>query len=254
VESTAGWVTRESNRLTRQSIHDIHPPVIDDTTVRGPMSAAFLRVEGVLVRGATLGASAYLAANAQGVGERLGRLGQLALAAPFALAGPLAMGSASARATWAGLRGMGEDRLRVLCDEYRERFMEPRVSQVGLDLARQVRRRGAALVLISDNLDWLVEPLAEQVEADTLVCNRLEIRDGRATGRLLDPVVGGHLGGHWARSFASEHGIDLTRSFGYGARASDGLLLSSVGQPCAVHPDPFLRRLAHDHQWPVVDG
>ncbi|MFW5924843.1 MAG: HAD family hydrolase [Myxococcota bacterium] len=233
---------------------EIHRGAIPATAPPPAAAAAFLRVEGVLLRRPTLTASAYLAANAQGLGQRLGRLGQLALAAPVALAGPMVTGSGAARATWAGLRGMGEDRLRVLCDEYRERFLEPHVSAVGLDLAKQVRRRGAVLVLISDSLDWLLEPLAERVGADTLVCNRLEIRDGRATGRLLDPVVGGHLAGHWARGFAAERGIDLARSYAYAARASDGLLLSTIGQPCAVHPDPILRRMAQDQHWPVVDG
>ncbi|MFW5921083.1 MAG: HAD family hydrolase [Polyangiales bacterium] len=216
--------------------------------------AAFVRVEGTLLGRPTLAAAAYLAANAQGVGERLSRLGNVALAAPFALGGSLATGSTATRATWAGVRGMGEDRLRLLCEEYWERQLEPSVHDVGVELVRQAKKRGARIVLISDNIDWIVSPIAEQLEADDLLCNRLEIKKGRATGRLLEPVVGSQLAGSWARRFASQHDIDLDRSLAYGASGGDSLLLSAIGQPCAVNPDRMLRRIARDHDWPVVDG
>lgn len=219
-----------------------------------PRAAAFVRVEGTLLKRPTIAAAAYLAANAQGLGQRLTRLGNLALAAPFALSGSLAAGSTATRATWAGVRDMGEDRLHVLSEEYWEQYLEPNVREVGLDLIKQARKRGARIVLISDNIDWIVTPLAETVGADDLVCNRLELKKGRATGRLVEPIIGGQMAGSWARQFATRHDIDLERSFAYGASGGDSLLLSAIGQPCAVSPDPFLRRIARDHDWPVVDG
>ena len=69
-------------------------------------------------------------------------------------------------------------------------------------------------------------------------------RDGYATGKLLEPVVGGHDCAGWARGYAQQHGIDLTRSTVYAAHGPDLLLLSAVGQPCVVNPDFTLRRAA----------
>ena len=43
---------------------------------------------------------------------------------------------------------------------------------------------------------------------DDLVCNRLEYRAGKATGKLLDPVIGGFEGGRWLQQYAREHEID----------------------------------------------
>ena len=74
-----------------------------------------------------------------------------------------------------------------------------------------------------------------------------------AGDRLEDPVVGGNVSGQWARTFAAENGIDLEKSFAYGASAADSLLLSAIGKPCAVNPDRQLRRIAKDHDWPVVE-
>lgn len=217
-------------------------------------TAAFYRVEGTLVGRPTLAAAAWFAANAQGVGERVARLGNVALAAPFAIAGSLVTGSAGTRMTWMGLRGLLEDRLEILAEEYYEEFVRPSVLAVGRDLLEKSRRRGQRVVLISDNIDLVMRPLCRELRADDLVCNQLEIRRGAATGRLCEPVIGGNLAGQWARGFADQHRIDLDRSCAYGAAAADSLLLSAIGQPCAVNPDRQLRRLARDHDWPVVDA
>lgn len=216
-------------------------------------AAAFYRVEGVLLRRPSLAAAAYMAANAQGLGERLARLSNVALAAPLTLAGELNVGSLATRMTWMGVRGLSEDRLAVLADEYFESFVESSLSEVGLDLVARSKRHGHRIVLISDQLDLIVGRLKERLGAADLICNRLEFQRGRATGRLLDPIVGGNLAGQWARSYAEEHGIDLEKSTAYGAQAADGLLLSAIGKPCAVDPDRQLRRMANDHAWPVVD-
>jgi len=218
-----------------------------------PKTAAFFRIEGTLLERPTLATAAYLASNAQGVAERLARLGNVALAAPLKLAGDLATGSTATRVTWMGLRGMSEDRLTLLAEEYYDKYLKDDVLDVGKDLLKQARKQGRRIVLISDNVDLVVTPLAEQLEADDLICNRLELRNDKATGRLEDPVIGGNVAGQWARAFASEHEIDLTASWAYGASAADSLLLSAIGQPCAVNPDRQLRRLAKDHDWPVVE-
>lgn len=217
-------------------------------------AAAFYRVEGTLVGRPTLAAAGYLAANAQEIGQRFARLGQLAAAAPLALAGELAFGSTATKMAWAAVRGISEDRLHVLGREYYEERVEPELLQVGLDLITQSKKRGHRIVLISDSVDLVIAPLKERVGADELVCNRLEFKKGAATGRLLDPVISGQLAGQWARAFAAERAIDLAVSCAYGARAGDSLLLSAIGQPCAVNPDRQLRRIARDQSWPVVDG
>ncbi len=216
-------------------------------------TAAFFRIEGTLVDKPTLAAAAWFAANAQGIGERLARLGNVALATPLAFAGEMQAGSTATRMTWMGVRGMTEDRLAVLGEEYYEKYLQDEVLEVGENLLKKARKAGQRIVFISDNIDLVVKPLADQLGADDLVCNRLELKRSKATGRLEDPVVGGNLSGQWARAFAADHGIDLDKSWAYGASAADSLLLSAIGKPCAVNPDRQLRRLAKDHDWPVVE-
>ncbi|MCA9517340.1 MAG: haloacid dehalogenase-like hydrolase [Myxococcales bacterium] len=219
-----------------------------------PAAAAFFRVEGALLRPTAMSAPAYFALNTQAVKSRLTRLGGVAIASGMRLAGSLGEQAVVQKLAWMGLRGMGHDRLAVLGDEYYHRFVLPNLKSVGLDLVARARKDGLRVVLLSELLDVVVAPLRDHVGADELLCNRLEMRDDEATGRLLDPVVGGPVSGQWARTFAAERGLDLARSQGFGARGVDGLLLSAVGLPCAVDPDPRLRRMAKDLDWPVVQS
>ena len=48
---------------------------------------------------------------------------------------------------------------------------------------------GADVVLVSQGLDHIMRPLANHLGVERILCNRLDFRDGIATGRLLDPVI-----------------------------------------------------------------
>ena len=48
---------------------------------------------------------------------------------------------------------------------------------------------GDEVVLVSQGLDHVMRPLAQHLGVKWMIANRLEFRDGIATGRLLDPVI-----------------------------------------------------------------
>ena len=108
-------------------------------------------------------------------------------------------------------------------------------------------------VLRPDAFDQFAMLAQHLRHVDDFVCNRLELRDGLATGKLLAPVVGGHDSDAYARQYALDRKLDLSRSVAYGAHGPDLLLLSAVGERCAVNPDFTLRRAAQQSSWPVLD-
>jgi phosphoserine phosphatase len=224
-------------------------------------TVAFVRVEGTLVDRGVLSASVYIASNGQGLTERLLRLGQVALTAPvYGLLGQNDRVLAN-RLAYVAARGMSEDRLAVLGEEYFEDILQERILDSGMDLLRKAKAAGHKIVLLSEGIEQFTRPLvahlAETLDIDelpeSLVCNVLELRAGEATGRLLDPVVGGHDSGRWASQYAQEHGVDLERSVAYAAHGPDMLLLAAVGNPCAVNPDYTLRRAASQADWPIME-
>ncbi len=213
--------------------------------------AAFFRAEGVLIARPAGLAAAWLAANAQHLSQRAARLSTVALSAPFALG--LGDSSLGHRVAWASLRGMSADRIAVLGEEYAESYLLDDLRPTGVDLLERARRRGCANVLVSDLVSEIVQSVAAHLRVDHVVCNHLEYRGGRATGRLADPIVT-RFGGASLRRFAQEHEIDLSICRAYGASVADQVLLASVQLPCAVFPDRGLRRIAGDLDWPVVES
>lgn len=217
-------------------------------------TAAFFRAEGVLVSGTVLRAAAFMASQRAGMRERVLRFGQAALSAPlFGLFGQndRSLGNRVAHLVY---RDMTEDRIAVLAEEYVDDVLKDKILDSGLELMRKAKKQGRRVVVISEAIAEIMDLLTRHLRhVDDLVCNRLEYRDGVATGRLLDPVVGGYEGGRWLREYARNHGIDLSGSVAYAGHGPDLLLLSAVGQPCVVNPDFTLRKAAREADWPVVE-
>ena len=166
-------------------------------------TAAFFRIEGTLIARGACSAAAYFAANGAGFAERAWKLGQVALTAPiYSVLGQSDRVLAN-RLAYLPLRNMSEDRVAVLAEEYFDGVLRDRVLQGGVELMRDARRKGRRVVLISDGLAQVIEPLAAHLRhVDDFVCNRLEFRDGYATGKLIEPVVGGHDSASWVRRYA----------------------------------------------------
>jgi phosphoserine phosphatase len=217
-------------------------------------TAAFFRAEGVLVRTGVVHAAAFMAAQRAGMRERALRFGQVALAAPiFGLLGQndRALGNRIAHLAY---RDMSNDRVEVLAQEYVDDVLSEKILDHGIELMKSAKKAGHLVVVISENISEIMERLRERFRhVDELVCNHLEYRDHKATGKLEEPVVGGYEGGRWLRNFAAQRNIDLARSVAYAGHGPDLLLLSAVGQPCVVNPDFTLRKAAREADWPVVE-
>ena len=217
-------------------------------------AAAFFRAEGVLLSTGVVHAAAFMAAQRAGIRERAFRFGQAALAAPvFGLLGQndRSLGNRVAHLCY---RDMTDDRVAVLAEEYVEDVLKEKILDSGLELMKKARRDGRRIVVISEGISEIMEEVRPHLRyVDELVCNRLEYRDHKATGRLLEPVIGGYEGGKWLRDYATRNGIDLDASVAYAGHGPDLLLLSAVGEPCVVNPDFTLRKAAREADWPVVE-
>src|SRR5689334_20804309 len=106
-------------------------------------TAAFFRVEGALVARPTIAAAAWMVLGSRHVRDRVTRLSSVALSLPLALSGDRTTAS---RLAWMGLRGMTEDRLVTLGEEYGEKYLVPHVREAGRRLLDEARRRGRRIV------------------------------------------------------------------------------------------------------------
>lgn len=152
-----------------------------------------------------------------------------------------------------GYAGISEDRLLDLAEEAFDTVMRPALYRGAFDLVKANKTAGHRVVLLSGSPDFLLQKLARLLDADEVIGNRLQIKDGLATGKLLPPVVAGPEKARIIKEHAKKHGFDLDDCAAYSDSMSDVPMLSVVGRPAAVNPDFRLRALAKSQRWPVLD-
>jgi len=143
----------------------------------------------------------------------------------------------------------GREIFRRICDE----AVVPQLRPDTMELLRQHQADGHAVVLVSGTFQEMLEVIARRLELQGAVGTRLQARNGRYTGGIVEPACFG--GGKLARvrEYLAEHpNIELPASFAYGDSIYDLPLLEAVGHPTVVYPDTRLAAIAGRRQWPIV--
>ncbi len=146
-------------------------------------------MEGSLLNLSAVRPVAFFTWNAQSFVERWARRGGLALMAlvrPFLYAAHRVFAT---RVLHAVLRGVSRDRLDLLGEEFFQYKLLPNLKPGGVARLKEALAAGERVVLVSQGLDLVMRPLARHLGVERMIANRLEFRDGLATGRLLDPVI-----------------------------------------------------------------
>jgi alcohol-forming fatty acyl-CoA reductase len=168
----------------------------------------YWRVEGSLLELGALRPVGFFTWNGRSFAERWARragMAGMALARPFAYA---ASRTFATRFLHTLLRGVTRDRLDLLGEEYFHYVLEPQLRRdASLELLAAVRS-GERVVLVGQLLESVLRPLAAHFGVQHFIANRLEFRDGEATGRLLDPIVRPRGPLAWLASGASNGRIE----------------------------------------------
>ena len=113
------------------------------------------------------------------------------------------------------------------------------------------RADGHRLVLSTTTPVDMIAPFAEALGFDDLIATAYETKEGRYTGRLYEGFVWGTGKLRAVREWADDKGIDLSDCHACSDSIFDVPLLSSVGSPHAVNPDPSLTVVATARRWPI---
>jgi alcohol-forming fatty acyl-CoA reductase len=152
-------------------------------------SPTYWRVEGSLLEVGALRPVGFFTWNAQSFAERWARragMAGMALSRPFAYA---ASRTFATRFLHTLLRGVSQDRLDLLGEEYFHYVLKPALRPEATEKLLEAVRKDERVVLVGQLLDHILRPLADHFGIESFISNRMEFRDGHATGRLLDPIV-----------------------------------------------------------------
>lgn len=111
-------------------------------------------------------------------------------------------------------------------------------------LVRTLRRLGFTVALVSGGFIEIVQPIADELGISHARANRLEVVDGRLTGRVLGNVVDRQGKAVALREFAAAEGLPLARTVAIGDGANDLDMLGAAGLGIAFNAKAVVREQA----------
>jgi phosphoserine phosphatase len=154
-----------------------------------------------------------------------------------AMRGEIAFGPAL-EARVALLAGLPET---VFAEIHRERA---RLMPGAATLVRTMRAQGAITGLVSGGFMPLAERIGRDVGFDVVEANRLEVADGRLTGRVIAPIVGPQAKLAMLEGLRTQHRIPAARTLAVGDGANDLPMLLAAGLGVAYHAHAPVARQA----------
>lgn len=115
------------------------------------------------------------------------------------------------------------------------------------------RAEGYTIVLLSGSIDPVANLIARYLNADALICSKLERKSDRFTGNLVNLHPYGIHKKKLAEKFCQDYGTELKNALAFANDYSDRFLMASAGEAVAVYPDPQLKKMALQRNWKIID-
>jgi phosphoserine phosphatase len=110
---------------------------------------------------------------------------------------------------------------------------------------RVLKRLGYRFAIVSGGFTQLTDRLATDLDIDFSMANRLEIVDGKITGRVLGDIVDRAGKAQALRRFAAESGVPVSATIAIGDGANDIDMLNAAGLGIAFNAKPVVQEAAH---------
>lgn len=112
------------------------------------------------------------------------------------------------------------------------------------ELVTELHRRGYKIGLVSGGFHETVDRLARELNIDYVRANRLEIKDGYLTGRLLGEIVTKDTKKEMLETWAKENQLKLSQTIAMGDGANDLPMILTAGLGVAFCAKPIVCRQA----------
>ena len=105
-------------------------------------------------------------------------------------------------------------------------------------LVQTMKAYGAHSVLVSGGFMPFAGPVGEAIGFDKVLANELEIRDGKLTGKVIEPIVDSAAKLETLKAEAAKHGLPLAATLAVGDGANDIPMITSAGLGVGYYPHP----------------
>ena len=167
------------------------------------------------------------------IADLLGIKAKVAAITERAMRGELAFESAL-RERVALLKGLEETALESV---FEERIT---LNEGAHTIARTMRANGAHTVIVSGGFTTFTARVIEQAGFNAHQANELEVRDGKLTGRVIEPILGQQAKLDALRRHRKSLGLADEETLGLGDGANDLAMIVEAGLGVAYHAKPVV--------------
>jgi len=157
-----------------------------------------------------------------------------------------------ARCTLELARGRQQHQLAQLAHAFTQRSFDRFVMASVAEVAQRFGRAGVPVFIATASPQELAQAVSVRLGLTGAIGTVGEVVDGSYTGRLASPIAHGAMKAHRVAAVLGEQGIDPSQTWAFTDSVNDLPLLSMVGHPVAVRPDPHLRRIAVQNGWGIL--
>jgi putative phosphoserine phosphatase/1-acylglycerol-3-phosphate O-acyltransferase len=147
--------------------------------------------------------------------------------------------------------GEAEQDMIDFCEDWFDNTVSNYLYTEAVQRVRDHQEQGHVVALLTAATFYVAEPARRYLGIPHALCTRMEVENGRFTGRLVKPLCHGKGKLYWAIEFCGEHGLDLDTSYFYTDSIRDLAALEAVGNPRPVNADRPLLRIARRRGWPA---
>ena len=108
----------------------------------------------------------------------------------------------------------------------------------------KLKQLGYKIGIISGGFEYFGKYLQKKLALDYVFTNRLEIKDGKITGKLEGDVIDGHKKAEILRTIAKVENISLQQTIAVGDGANDLPMINIAGLGVAFHAKPIVEENA----------
>lgn len=148
-------------------------------------------------------------------------------------------------------RGWPAERVGEIVTRHLEDLIVPYVYAEAKALLMEHRGAGQDVIIVSTSGQEMVGPIGTLLGAASVIATRMEIAEGRYTGKF-EFYAYGEAKAIGVRELAAERGYLLADCYAYSDSITDLPMLEVVGNPRVVNPDRALRKVALQRGWPIL--
>ncbi|MEZ5920550.1 MAG: HAD-IB family hydrolase [Parvularculaceae bacterium] len=111
-------------------------------------------------------------------------------------------------------------------------------------------KKGHTVAIISSATKYQIQPVAEDLGIEHVLCTELEVENGVFTGGVVRPTCFGEGKRLAAEKLASAEGVNLFETYFYTDSDDDLELLEAIGHPRILNANRRLQAIADERAWP----